>query len=276
MPFIMLTIIKTPLKILPLLLLSTIVLAQDISYPSTKATSANNSGPIPVYTVDRNIPQNTSFDAPQTAETLEANLTSRITSLEETIRQLTGQVEQQSFEIKRLKNQVGEQVAATPKKVAEPAGIAAYSGTSEIQRTIKEANQSPAAPIATTADGLYNQGYNLVKDGKYKDAATVFESFLKKYPKHNLTDNARYWLAETHYVREDYGLAAEDFLKVYENNPKGNKAADSLLKLSLSLGSMGSTEEACVTLDKLNEEYPDAARSINDRAAKEKVNLNCG
>ncbi len=283
------------IKTLPALLCSTVlshaVMAQDVinTAPMTPITKTNraSSEPIPVYTINRQVDDLVGSQVPQVTETLEAGLTARLSDLEETVRQLTGQIEQQNYQLQKLQSELQAKTQSNQvNNVEKPAGVAAYSGSSEIGRTIKESKSRLATSssenlvenqvaAAVTPDALYSQGYSLVQDGQYEKAAQIFETFLKKYPTHNLADNSRYWLAETHYVRQDFGLAAEEFLKVYENNPKGNKAADSLLKLSLSLGNLGSKDEACVTLDKLKEEYPNPGRSISDRIAKEETELGC-
>ena len=97
----------------------------------------------------------------------------------------------------------------------------------------------------------------------------------KDFPNHALASNANYWLGETHYVRGNYPRAAQIFAKGYQENPKGSKAADNLLKLSLSLEGMGKKEDACITLRQLEKEFTADESPIIIRARQELDNLGC-
>lgn len=122
----------------------------------------------------------------------------------------------------------------------------------------------------------YDFAYGLIRRAEYDQAARAFGEFVEMHPKHDLTSNARYWLGETHYVRKDYRKAAEAFLNGYQDNPKGQKAPDNLLKLGMSLGGMQKGEQACTTLDKLLADFPNASDHIKRRVAAQRKKLECG
>ena len=69
--------------------------------------------------------------------------------------------------------------------------------------------------------------------------------------------------------------AAVAFAKGYQNFPEGAKAQDNLLKLALSLGSLGKQPEACASLAQLAVQFPDASPTIKRRAAAEIERLGC-
>ena len=50
--------------------------------------------------------------------------------------------------------------------------------------------------------------------------------------------------------------AARAYLEAYSGNPQGALAPDALLKLGESLGDLGQTPEACVTLGEVATQYP--------------------
>src|SRR3546814_4312161 len=69
-------------------------------------------------------------------------------------------------------------------------------------------------------------------------------------------------LGETYYVRGNYQQAAVTFAEGFETYPDNSKAPDNLLKLGMSLASLGSTQDACGTFTVLLDRYADApARS---------------
>ena len=85
-------------------------------------------------------------------------------------------------------------------------------------------------PVPVSIEEQYELHYlNLIKN-RFDAAEKGFQQFVEKYPKHQLAENAIYWLAETHYARQNYKTAAQTFLTAYRKYPKGNKAPDNLLK----------------------------------------------
>ena len=71
------------------------------------------------------------------------------------------------------------------------------------------------------------------------------EAFIQQFPNDQLAGNAQYWLGETYYVRKRYNDAATAFAFGYQKYPKSGKGADDLLKLGMSLGSLGQKQDAC-------------------------------
>ncbi|RMF12000.1 MAG: tol-pal system protein YbgF [Alphaproteobacteria bacterium] len=142
---------------------------------------------------------------------------------------------------------------------------------------------TPAAGTpATTAPAsvgdpktAYDAAFALLRQGRFGEAETAFADFLARFPDHPLAANAQYWLGETFYVRKDYARAAEAFLKGYEEHRDRPKAADSLLKLGMSLGALGKREEACATFDELERGFEDLDPRIRQRLKAERARFSC-
>jgi tol-pal system protein YbgF len=131
------------------------------------------------------------------------------------------------------------------------------------------------ADYGLTAQEQYDRAFSLLRQANYEDAEKAFKSFIDKNPKDKLLDNAKYWYAETFYVRARFNDAAVAFGDAFQQNPKGTKAPDSLLKLALSLGALDKTQDACTTLIELKNKYPNAPSTIRSRAEQERVRLKC-
>lgn len=127
----------------------------------------------------------------------------------------------------------------------------------------------------SNAQAQYDDAFNALRQAKYDDAEKSFTAFLKNHPKHHLTENAKYWLAETFYVRGKFQEAAVAFAEAYQEFPKGAKAPDNLLKLSMSLGSLGKKPDACVTLGELAKKFPSASAVTRNRAEQQRKTLGC-
>jgi tol-pal system protein YbgF len=77
----------------------------------------------------------------------------------------------------------------------------------------------------------YQAAFELLKQGRYDQAAMAFRQFLTAFPDSNLSDNAQYWLAESHYVTQKYKQALPEFEKVISKYPQSRKIPDALLKI---------------------------------------------
>lgn len=239
----------------------------------------------------------------------------RLSSVEEQMRRLTGKVEQVDYMLRRMdqilrrmqedyeirfaeleknnRQRASIPVKAAPseegeQETAEAVPSEPVVGTlgSMKMRDGKVTGgsvspQSPALPekpadYGLTAQEQYDRAFGLLRQADYAAAETAFKGFMEKHAKSKLVSNAKYWYAETFYVRGKYGDAAVSFAEAYQHAPKGAKAPDSLLKLALSLSSLNKKKDACGALIALKAKHPKAAKSIRKRAAQERRKLKCG
>lgn len=122
----------------------------------------------------------------------------------------------------------------------------------------------------------FNRAFGLLKQSDYAGAEAAFKAFIEAHPSDALSGNAQYWLGQTYFARNKYPEAAAAFAESYKHFPKGQKAADNLLYLSLSLAKSDQKKNACLTLDQLDQAFPNAAPAIRQRAAAEKKRIGCG
>ncbi|MBB6249944.1 tol-pal system protein YbgF [Nitrospirillum iridis] len=128
----------------------------------------------------------------------------------------------------------------------------------------------PAGP----AQDQYDYAFNLLRQGDAPNAEKAFSQFLKQNPDNPLAANAQYWLGETFYIRGNFKAAAVAFGDGYKKYPKSNKGADYLLKLAMSLDSLGDRPSACVVLKQLDADK-DAAPTVKRRGEDQKNRLGC-
>ena len=82
-------------------------------------------------------------------------------------------------------------------------------------------------------------------------------------------------MGETYFVRGQYKAAASSFLKGYSSYGQGGKAADSLLKLAMSLDRLGQKEAACSSFTELASKFPAAPQNVKARAQSERQRIGC-
>jgi len=140
-----------------------------------------------------------------------------------------------------------------------------------------EAPPLPDTPpdFGLTAQEQYDRAFGLLRQADYDGAEKAFQSFVDKNPKDKLIDNAKYWHAETLYVRGRFPEAATGFADAFQQNPQGTKAPDSLLKLAMSLAALNKPTDACTALGALKSKYPKASNSVKSRADEQRAKLKC-
>ncbi len=226
--------------------------------------------------------------------------------MEELVRTLTGRVEQNEFGVRQLNERIArmttdlefrlnqlEQRASSPPPAAQaapapqPAARPTPAQTTPAQTTPSQsapaqtaaAPAAPAAPPASLTQGSpeeqYAAAYRLIEQRQLGQAEQAFQQFLRSNGRHRLADNARYWLAETHYARRQFDQAAVAFAEAYQAAPKGEKAADNLLKLGLSLSQMRRRDDACNTFAALSKEFPNLPSAQRQRVQQERSQLGC-
>lgn len=161
------------------------------------------------------------------------------------------------------------QVIVAPGEAAIGETQQAQASQSQDSGAVEQVNLQPETP-----DDLFMRSEKALLQLQYQDAETGFKDFLAKYPDHNLAGSAQFKLGETFYAQQNYSEAAQNYLTGYKQYPKSRRAADSLLKLGLSLNKLGQKDQACATLGSVGSEFPKAVEA-NKRAQAEFKRAGC-
>ncbi len=121
----------------------------------------------------------------------------------------------------------------------------------------------------------YEYAFNFLTRNDFASAEVALREFLTRHPEDPLAGNAQYWLGETFYVRGDYKQAAVEFMAGYQRYPSSNKGPDNLLKLGMSMASLGQTQGACTALNRISKDYADAPDQIRRTAEAQQSELRC-
>lgn len=146
----------------------------------------------------------------------------------------------------------------------------------EAGTTAPRVGPAPSAPTGGTAPVVtgggpdqraYQAAFDLLKQGRYAEATQAFENSLATYPTSDLRDNAQYWLAETHYVSQDYNTALEGFQEVVTGYPTSRKIPDAWLKIGYCNYEMERWNDARQALSVVTSRFPEttAARLAGQR-----------
>ena len=208
-----------------------------------------------------------------------------VESLETEVRELRGQLEALSHTLNQLKEHQRELYldadrrlqrieSATPTQTAGPVTQPATTPGTPATSTGPTAPSQPAptpttpsagqTPSATGVDPFaeqqaYQSAFDLLKSGRYEDAAVAFQQFVAEFPTGSYADNAQYWLGETYYITRQFQRAVQEFERLVSMHPTSQKLTHALLKIGYAHDELGNKAEAERVLGELMERYPQSA-----------------
>ena len=183
-----------------------------------------------------------------------------VSRLESEVRRLQEQVEElqkRNAEAQVRLQELREKRDTPPAVAAPPAAAQAAGGPLE------------KPPAGASPNYMYNTAFTQYNIGQHLEAVRLFRTMLEAHPRHHLADNAQYWIGECYFARKEYEQAAEEFQRVPEEYPQGNKVPDAFFKKALALLALERREEALEALRTVVEAYPksDAAAQARQRLA---------
>lgn len=202
-----------------------------------------------------------------------STLFAQLQVLQEELRELRGQLEEQAHHLRRLEQQQkdnyldldgrlsalmtgGTAATADDGSAAAPAATgeappAAQPGTDPVPPSATAAAATGDAGLQAAGDkAAYELAYELLKQGRMDDALAGFEAFARDFPDSGLLPNAVYWMGEIYLVQNDQQAAIERFSRVVEGYPAHQKAADAHYKLGTLYLQLGDKAQARAHLER--------------------------
>lgn len=191
-------------------------------------------------------------------------LFNRLQALEAQVRELRGDNEALRHELERLRTRqrdlyldVDGRLQALEQAGAAADGIGADDAPA-IQPLPQPGNGGEAPEQGAGEDrAAYQEAFDRLRAGAYRQAIEAFSAFLKAHPGSPLAANAQYWLGEGYYVTGDFERALEAFAAVPETYPESNKVPDARLKQGYTLYELGRWSAAREVLEAVRTDYPD-------------------
>lgn len=213
-----------------------------------------------------------------------ASLTARLDSLEAQLRAITGQVEEQGFRTRQVEEAVtrlrvdlsgrverleGARTAAVPAP-AEPQPVRADPAPSQLA-----ASEPAPAAAADGAEEAYNAGFRLWEARRYTEAQQALAAAATRYPSTRWTSWMRNLEGRAYLDDNKPATAARIFLANYTDNPRGERAADSLFFLGQALTRLNRRTEACRVYGELADVYPNMRDYIRERLPQARTDARC-
>ncbi len=196
--------------------------------------------------------------------------------LEAEMRKMTNKIEFLEHEVSLLKqSQTSLDSQGVPnnelQKQVKPASLNASETDAAMTNELKDSGREKSS----SEKQVYDLALATLKDKKYESAKEQFADFIATYPKSNLLDRAVFWYSESFFCQKDFQNAALNYLKCYQKFPKGQKAGDALLKLSMSLSELKRKSEVCKIIKKLEQEFPNRSANAKKTANDLKLKTSC-
>lgn len=212
------------------------------------------------------------------------SLAAKFDDMDQTLRSLNGEVETLTHAVNLAQKDAADakaQAAALADRLdkleKEVAALAAPPPPAPAAEAAPATPQAAGPPPEAGGDpkAAYAHARQLLMDGDYPAASAAFQDYVDRYGDTASAPAARYWLAETKYVQEDYAGAAAAYIGATHGWPQTAWAPDAVVKLSLSLLQLNKPVEACAALGEFDRHYAKAAAAAKARAAAARIKAKC-
>lgn len=184
--------------------------------------------------------------------------------LDETLVDLTRRMAQLESRVDRISTYLSLEPAPKEKNDVspEPETAAPASGTPKADQPDKP------EPVVAPDQALYDLNLEKYRKEQFEEAISGFKTFLAKYPKSKLADNAAFWVGESYMSLGQYEQAILAFQDVIKKYPQGNKVPNALLRQALAFYELKDKTSAKLLLRKVIKKYP---KSSEAKIAKNKL-----
>jgi TolA-binding protein len=213
------------------------------------------------------------------------SLTQRVDALETQLRALTGQIEENGYRTRQLEEQVARlrtDLTARLDRVDPPAPAPVPVTVEPRPEPRAEppaeapAEPAPAASVPASAEAAYNAGYRLWDGRRYAEAQAALEAAATRYPTGRWISWIRNLQGRAYLDDGKPATAARILLANYTDNPRGDRAADSLYYLGEALTRLNRRTEACRVYDELARVYPTMRDQLRALLPEARRTARCG
>ena len=191
-----------------------------------------------------------------------------VQQLQDEVRSLRGQLEQQNYQLKQMERQQLDRYRDLDRRITTlstqnpQTPVASTNPTPDSQpaNTVAKPDPKLVQPDAVPSDSkAYREAFGMVLQRNYPQATEAFKAFITTYPQSARLPNAHYWLGEIYLAEQKPEQAREPFMQVISQFPKHSKAPDAAYKLGIVYDQLGDRQKSREYLDMVINKYPDSA-----------------
>ncbi|MFQ1699146.1 tol-pal system protein YbgF [Loktanella agnita] len=191
----------------------------------------------------------------------------RLNAIESELQRLTSKTEELEFRVNRITvdgtNRIGDlefrlcelETTCDIGQLGDTPSLGGVDNGAGVPTAIPApATGGPAVAIGEQTD--IERAQEALASGDFRGAADQLATFAETYPGSPLETDANYLRGEALEGLGQMTEAARAYLAAFSGNPTGPKAPDALFKLGASLGEIGQTQDACLTLAEVDVRFP--------------------
>lgn len=207
------------------------------------------------------------------------DLIARVDALEASLANLTGQVEENGFRLKKIEDRLAAAEAPAASVANSGAASPAVPATAEAEPDPERVVGVAAIVMPDSGDSAedaYIYGYRLWDAKFYPEAQAQLKKVVEDHPGHRRASFAQNLLGRAYLDDGKPALASVALYENYQKRPRGERAPDSLYFLSTALVQLNKKTDACRVLAEMQDVYPEVASGrLADRVASGKAAANC-
>lgn len=197
----------------------------------------------------------------------QADLFYRLQALQQEVLELRGLVEEQAYELNRLKQQRHDDYMDLDRRLASlSGGVSSAAASSSSSSSVVGA--SAGAGAGADEEAAYKAAYGHLRQRDLAGAAKGFTAYLDLYPKGQYAANSQYWLGEIYLAEGKLEQSKSWFERVTKEFPSDRKAPDAKYKLGTVLFQLGDKAKAKTLLQAVAGSSADASRLAKDFLAQ--------
>lgn len=205
---------------------------------------------------------------------LVAQLVDRVNTLEEQQREMRGQIEDLTNQLKEKSASLSKQMSDMQFAAQNGGGAAAGGAAAAAASSHATSSSSHDEAAASTPANYLKAGHDALLKRDYAGAQENAESAIA-HGKGATKVDGQYLLGQSLAGQKQYRQSAVAYYDAYRSSPKGTKAPFALLGVSASLISLGDKKAACQALDKLKTEFPSAGEQVSHSASVFRKKASC-
>ena len=195
----------------------------------------------------------------------------QIQLLQQEVMTLRGQVEEQGYQLRQLKEQSLERYVDLDRRLSA-GGVAVAGGGSEQGSNTSSGTSIAELPGEADAN---RAAYSEVRSQRFSEATMAFRQFLQDYPDGRYAPNAHYWLGELYLVMTppDLESSRQAFTLLLDQYPDNSKVPDAMYKLGKVYFQKGNPEKAREYFERVIRDYG-SSNSSAVKLARDFINEN--
>ena len=167
--------------------------------------------------------------------------------------------------LRKMEAQMTEQAARAAQMPPAVVGPAAPPGTGapplvgDPSRALPPASVVPPPTVVTdpvAEQRAYDQGLEHFRGGRFGEAVTAFQLFIRNFPKSTLLPSAQYWIGNSLYAVRDFRGAIATQRQLLTQFPDSAKAPDALLNIATAQSELGDLQGSRATMQEVLTKYP--------------------